>query len=73
MAQVLFTDMMVRKLVPIGRDRVEVWDGRVPGFGLRVAPTGTKTFILVYRHRGRTRRLTLGRYPFLPVTERDSG
>ena len=69
MAQVLFTDMMVRKLVPIGRDRFEVWDGRVPGFGLRVAPTGTKTFILVYRHRGRTRRLTLGRYPFLSLAD----
>lgn len=64
-----FTDLMLRKLNANGKDRVEIWDGRVPGFGVRLSGVGTKTFILVYRHRGRTRRLTLGRYPFLPLAE----
>jgi integrase len=39
-----------------------VWNTQVTGFGLQVRPSGTKTFILVYRGRaGRVRRLTIGR------------
>ncbi len=64
-----FTDLMLRKLTTNGQNRIEIWDGRTPGFGMRVSGTGTKTFILVYRHRGRTRRLTLGRYPVLTLAD----
>lgn len=64
-----FTDLMLRKLTSNGEDRREVWDSRAPGFGVRVSSAGTKTYILVYRHRGRPRRLTLGRYPFLPLAD----
>lgn len=64
-----FTDLMLRKLAPDKARRIEVWDGKTPGFGLRVSPMGTKTFILVYRHRGRPRRLTLGRYPYLSLAD----
>ena len=40
-----------------------VWDrGRVPGFGVKILPTGRKVFILDTRIEGKTRRLTLGRY-----------
>jgi integrase len=44
-----------------------VFDGHLPGFGVRVMPSGLKTFILDYRPGagGRSvtkRRLTLGRY-----------
>ena len=39
-----------------------VWDSTLPGFGVRVRPSGTKTFILQYRNKfGRLRRYTLGR------------
>jgi integrase len=68
MAQ-LFTDMMLRKLTSDGEDRIEVWDERIPGFGMRVSKVGTKTFMLMYRHRGRSRRLTLGRYPVLSLAD----
>ena len=52
-------------------DRYELWDNALPGFGIRIAPTGTKTFILRYRPKnaGRSapkRFMTLGR--FGPVT-----
>jgi integrase len=61
------TDIAIRKLKSIDGDRVEIWDSKIPGFGLRASERGTKSFILVYRYRGRPRRLTLGRYPTLSL------
>ncbi|MFN0218244.1 MAG: tyrosine-type recombinase/integrase [Hyphomicrobium sp.] len=61
------TDIAIRKLKSTGGGRVEIWDSKIPGFGLRAAERGTKSFVLVYRYRGRPRRLTLGRYPTLSL------
>ena len=42
--------------------RYEVWDTE-PGFGLRIAPSGRKSFIYLYRFEGKPRRMTLGVFP----------
>ena len=43
------------------------WDDRLSGFGVRVQPSGTKTFVVNYRaddggRRAPNKRVTLGRY-----------
>ena len=63
------TDLKIRKLAPDPTKRVEIWDARVPAFGIRVSPKGNKSFVLLYRHRGRPRRMTIGRYPVVSLSE----
>lgn len=46
-----------------------LWDDEVPGFGVRILPSGTRTYVLQYRQARRTRRLKLGRYPVLTPDE----
>lgn len=48
-----------------------VWDGDLPGFGLRVFSSGKKSYMVQYRHNGRTRRITIGLHgPFTPDSAR---
>jgi hypothetical protein len=47
--------------------RYEVFDALTPGLAIRVTPHGHKSWVLFYRHHGRLRRLTLGRYPDRPA------
>jgi integrase len=47
-----------------------LWDGEIRGFGLRVVPSGLKTFIVQYRNlEGRTRRMMIGRYGIMTVEQ----
>lgn len=39
-----------------------LWDDDLPRFGLRVRQSGTKTYVVQYRAKGRTRVVTLGRH-----------
>ena len=56
------TKRVVDGLRANGRDYI-IWDGELPGFGVRVRPSGSKTYVVQYRAgQGRTapsRRLTL--------------
>ena len=56
----MLTERRVRDAQPDARTRI-LWDSQVKGLGLRVTPTGTKSYILNYRVAGRERRATLAR------------
>lgn len=61
-----FTDRYVKSMQPRDR-RYEELEGL--GFGVRVQPTGTKSFFYVYQFQGKNRRLTLGTYPDVTLAE----
>ena len=46
-----------------------IFDDELPGFGLRVMPSGRKIFVLQYRVGRKARRFTLGHYPILTVEQ----
>jgi integrase len=49
--------------LPIPDEKLTVWDDEIPGFGLLVLPSGTKTFYLHRRTRpGRQFKVKLGRF-----------
>ena len=64
-----FADRSLRSLEPPKSGQIELWDDKIPGFGLRLSPKGSRSFVLVYRFKGRSRRLTLGRYPVLGLAD----
>jgi integrase len=49
--------------------RREIADATLPGLVLVVQPSGQKSYVLRYRHAGKSRRLTLGRHPVLGLAD----
>ncbi len=45
------------------------WDTEAACFGLRVYPSGRKSFVVTYRVRGRQRFYTIGRYGEMPLQQ----
>lgn len=70
---VKLTKRVIEALSAQPEQDVFVWDQEMRGFGLRVKPSGVKSFFIQYRNQeGRTRRLVLGRYGTLtPDQARD--
>lgn len=61
--QVVLNVRKLESLAPTeGQERTEFWDAGLPGFGVRVAATGRKTFTVRYTIHGAQRRKDLGVY-----------
>lgn len=64
------TQATVAGFEPPPKGDFTVFDSDLPGFGVRVWWTGTKTFVAMYRNaNGRLRRYSLGKYGKLTVSE----
>ncbi|MES9933553.1 MAG: integrase family protein [Candidatus Sedimenticola sp. PURPLELP] len=55
--------------IPEGKGQAFLRDSVLPGFGLRITPKGTKSYIVEKRIEGRVRRQTLGRHGVLTVEQ----
>jgi integrase len=70
------TEVGIKRLnPPSDKSQIDVWDGGLPGFGIRVTKTGTKTFqVITYvAVRGQAKpkqvRMKIGRFPQLSLKE----
>ena len=63
-----FTDKSINALKSRG-ERYEVWEDGRTGFGLRVAPSGRKSWLYMFRFAGKARRMTLGVYPEIGLAD----
>lgn len=65
-AHQLLTERRIRALKTEGK-RIEVMDGALPGLGIRVYPTGGKSWFLRYGPQEARQRIVLGPYPALSL------
>lgn len=64
------TKRSVDAIEPVPGKEMFVWDTDTRGFGLRLKPSGTKTFIIQYRNeRGKTRRYAIGQHGRMTVEQ----
>lgn len=64
------TKRSVDALLPPQSGQDFLWDGDLKGFGVRIVPSGLKTFVLQYRtSEGKSRRIKLGRYGVMTVDQ----
>ncbi|NEX22167.1 site-specific integrase [Thiorhodococcus mannitoliphagus] len=52
-----------------GNARCVLWDDEIPGFGVRIFPSGKRSFVLSYRTAGRKRLMTIGTYGVLTLDQ----
>ena len=63
---IVLTDKGIKYLKPTTKRRI-VWIKGLPGFGIRVTPKGTKSFVYKYDFDGQDRWITFGQYPKMTV------
>lgn len=64
--KIALSDPGVRSLALPSTGNAYYWDTALKGFGIRVSPKGTRTFIALI---GSGQRHTIGRYPLISLTE----
>jgi integrase len=71
MSRVRITDRTLSKQhdIPAEQKRIELWDNVLPGFGVRVTGRGVKSYFVVTRLGRQKIRVTLGKYPALPLAD----
>ena len=62
------TKRAVDAIRPGERDQF-IWDDELRGFGVRVYPSGARTYLLQWKRDGRTRRLVLGTHGLITCEE----
>ena len=66
LAQQPLTELTTKKAKPADK-RYDLFDASVRGLGLRVATSGTKSWVMMRRFSGRMLRTTFGRYREVPL------
>ena len=60
---------LTKRTVEATRPGAYAWDGEVRGFGVRVTPAGTRSFVYRYKVDGRQRYEPLGGFPAMTVEQ----
>lgn len=68
MAKIQLNEKALQGMKPAAKRR-QIFDAGQPGLALRITPDGTKSFSVVYKFKGRMRRLTLGKYPAVSIAD----
>ncbi len=68
MARVRLTKTLVDNLQPTAKGQAFLWDSEIPGFAVRITPTGIKAWIVQMRVRGgKERRMAVGLCSKVPL------
>ena len=68
MPTVDLTPRLARESMPKAKDTI-LFDGTLPGFGLRIHPSGRKVWIVQTRIEGRSRRIVIARHGEMELAE----
>ena len=63
---------LTKRIVDIAEPKAReyfIWDSDIPGLGLRILPSGRKSYVVQYRAGRRSRRMTLGPSTVLTCTQ----
>ena len=60
--RILFSDEKIEQIKP-RNNQFEYWDKKYPGFGIRITPSGRKSWVGLTRFNGKLKRVTLGTFP----------
>lgn len=69
MPRMRLTTAAIERLKAPASGQVDYFDASLPGFALRISARGVKSFVVFCRVGGRLRRVTLGRWPALPLSK----